>query len=82
MRAYTGDFDSDELNSSARVYIGSDRLSLQIGEGPVIRLVPAVTDRMRAANGAEFVFQRDPSGKVAGFLLSAGRIRNIGFQRK
>ena len=82
MRAYTGDFDSDELNSSARVYIDSDRLSLQIGEGPVIRLVPAGTDRMRAANGAEFVFQRDSSGKVAVFLLSAGRIRNISFQRK
>lgn len=75
MRAYTGDFDSDELNNSARIYVDSDRLSLQIGEGPVIRLVAAATDRMRAANGAECVFQRDSSGNVAGFLLSASRTR-------
>jgi hypothetical protein len=81
MKAYAGDFESRELlDATYRILVDAQGLSLEAGDKPVVRLQSGGGDRWRAA-GQELVFHRDASGKVDGFMLSAGRVRKIQFRR-
>ena len=81
MKAYAGEFESRELlDATYRILVDGRGLSLEAGDRPVVLLQSGGGDRWRAA-GQELAFHRDAAGKVDGFMLSAGRVRNIQFRR-
>ena len=81
MKTFAGEFESRELmGATYRILADAQGLSLEPGDRPVVRLQSGGGDRWRTP-GQELVFHRDAAGKVDGFMLTAGRVRNIQFRR-
>lgn len=80
MKAYIGDFESAELGAKYRILADAQGLSVEAGDEPGRKIESTGADRMRAG-GLEIMFHRDSAGKVDGFYLSAGRVRNVQFRR-
>ncbi|HSL70421.1 MAG TPA: serine hydrolase domain-containing protein [Longimicrobiales bacterium] len=78
---YTGSYHSDELDTTYRVEIASDGLRLHGGLPPARALAPVERDVFRSGSYT-LNFQRAASGRVIGFTIEAGRVRNIKFQRQ
>jgi CubicO group peptidase (beta-lactamase class C family) len=82
LKEFTGTFYSEELDATYRIGIQEGKLQVRIGASTRRTLEPASRDIFTAPGGGQFEFRRDPSGKIAGFGISAGRIRNVLFTRK
>ena len=78
-----GAFYSDELEATYRIIARSDGTALEIGSNAPILLNMAGPSRLRGLGGGiELTLARDGSGRVNGFSLSAGRVRDIAFTRR
>jgi hypothetical protein len=44
-------------------------------------MVPTFRDAFALLSGAQFEFSRDAAGKISGFVVHAGRIRNVLFSK-
>jgi hypothetical protein len=81
LRAFEGDFYSDELDVIYRIRLERDSLILTVGndlDGP---LRPADPDAFRR-RAVVLRFGRDDAGRVARFGLEAGRVKNLRFVRR
>jgi CubicO group peptidase (beta-lactamase class C family) len=83
LRAFVGTYWSPELETLYRVRLDGDHLVLGHQRHPAIRLDPRGEDAfegqmwfMRAVR-----FQRDDEGRVEGFRVTGGRVRNLRFVR-
>ena len=74
-----GDYRSAELETTWRLAVDGDRLMVT-GGGARRALVSQGADRFTAGSQT-LRFQRDQSGRITGFLLDAGRVRNLRFVR-
>ncbi|MFO0981952.1 MAG: serine hydrolase domain-containing protein [Planctomycetota bacterium] len=77
---YTGEYRSDELDSSYRVSVNQGKLVLsrrKYGEQP---LVPIYQDAFQS-DGFAWEFTRDAQGHVNGGLANTGRVVNLRFHR-
>ncbi len=88
LAAYTGTFYSEELDTTYRLSVENETLVVR-QKGPAARaLTPTTRDAFIGSGGAAFEFQRtapspgNPLGRVTGFLVHAGRIRNVSFSRQ
>ena len=75
-----GDYRSEELETTWRVALDGDRLMIT-GGGSRRALRNVGPDRF-AAGSQNLRIQRDSGGRVTGFLLDAGRVRNVRFLRR
>ena len=79
---YAGTYHSAELETSYRVYIQNNKLMvhhMRLGE---LELLPDITTEGMFRNDVgRLQFEKDGQGKVIGFKLSGGRIRNIRFDK-
>lgn len=78
---YAGDYTSEELETSYRLEVKDGQLTLAIKWQAPVALEPTVRDEFQSPQGMVLVFHRDAAGRVAGFDIFAGRIRNIGFTK-
>jgi len=78
---FAGDYASDELDTTHRLRAEGGKLVLRIGLAEAQPLEPIFRDAFLVA-GAQLVFQRDAQGKLSGYLVQAGRVRNIRFVRR
>jgi CubicO group peptidase (beta-lactamase class C family) len=78
---FAGDYVSDELDIRYAVAVDSGRLVVRLVGTPERPLAPIVADVFRAGDGIVLTFGRDPSRRVTGFTVDAGRVRGIGFVR-
>lgn len=66
-----------------RIGAGSDAVTLAVGTNTPIVLFLTGPDRVGTAfGGRELTLGRDGAGRITGFTLSAGRVRDIGFARR
>ncbi len=80
---YAGVYFSEELNATYRVAADGTRLSVQPGLAPAVSLIPLEgRDEFGTPRQATLRFTRDRTGRVSGFTLSAGRVRDIRFARR
>ena len=77
---YAGEYWSDELGVAYRVEVVEEKLALRVGRKPSQVLAARAADTFAGAYTV-VKFTRDRRGQVAGFLLSAGRIQNLRFER-
>jgi CubicO group peptidase (beta-lactamase class C family) len=83
MKAYTGEFTSRELGATYRIKAASGTFTLEQGDAATFQLLNAGPGRMRTEmGGLELVFRLNSAGKVNGFDLSAGGVRNLRFERQ
>ncbi|HKI02349.1 MAG TPA: serine hydrolase domain-containing protein, partial [Thermoanaerobaculia bacterium] len=78
--AYAGTYTSAELDTAWTLVVEDGRLSLRIKRRPAAALESAFTDAFASQAGL-IRFQRDGEKKVTGFVVSAGRTRDLKFTK-
>jgi len=82
LAGYAGDYRSPELDAGYRFSVTGDTLRFsQAWEKPVA-LRPIYQDGFLAGNAGIIRFLRDPRGRVVGFVLWAGRVRHLRFEKE
>ncbi len=82
LAAYEGTFFSEEMDTTYRLSVDKEKLTVSQKGQPARALTPTTRDAFIAPGGAMFEFQRDAQGRVSGFLVQAGRIRGVAFARR
>lgn len=75
---FAGTYRSDEMDALYRFVIEKGALVLKRLRSSPARLEPALTDVFTGQPGT-VRFLRDKRGKVTGFVINAGRVRNVRF---
>ena len=85
LRAYTGEYYSDELRVTYRVALEDGKLYLLHENphktGPKRPFLPTFEDRFLLGRN-HLHFFRDERGDIDAFTMNAGRVRNIRFSKK
>lgn len=84
MQEYTGQYYSEELDTTYRIVLQGDKILARHrrhGDIPLVRTKEDVfTGRRWFFHKVQFV--RNEKNKIAGYLLTGGRVRNLRFERK
>jgi CubicO group peptidase (beta-lactamase class C family) len=82
LAAYAGTFYSEELDTTYRLTVEKEKLTVSQKGQAARAFTPTTRDAFISPGGVTFEFQRDAQGRVSGFLVQAGRIRGVGFARR
>jgi hypothetical protein len=79
LEEYQGNFYSSELDTKYSVSIKDSSLQIKIPRNDEMKLSPLLKDIFTG----NFIirFQRDKKDKIESFFLSAGRVRNLHFEK-
>ena len=77
---YVGDYTSDELQVTYAIVLADGKLYVRYRGAPQDPLKPVTTDMFRVGY-VTLLFARDAEGRVSGFRVNVGRVRNIYFVR-
>ena len=78
---YAGDYLCRELGAAYHLAVSGDTLRILRGWEAPVALTPFYQDGFRAGSAGVIRFVRDSRGKVTGFVLWAGRVRHLRFER-
>jgi hypothetical protein len=82
LKAFAGDYYSEELDSVYRVSVDGRNLKLRRGvRRPLVTLVAARKDEFNLP-GSIIRFRRGPDGTVIGVVVDADRTRGLVFERR
>jgi len=82
LKAFAGDYYSDELESTYRVAMDGGQLKLRRGvQRQAFTLVPHRKDEFDLP-GSVIRFRRGPDGAVVGLVVDADRTRGLAFERR
>lgn len=79
--AFAGSYWSEELEARFAVLVRDGALVVKQRLGDEMKLTPTFADGFTGREG-NVIFSRDARGRVSGFGLWAGRIRNVRFSRE
>jgi len=80
MEQYTGNYYSTELEATYRIYVDKRKLMVHHMRLGDFELTPDIEDAgMFNGDVGRMQFEKNAQGKITGFKLSGGRIRNIRF---
>jgi CubicO group peptidase (beta-lactamase class C family) len=80
-KAYVGTYYSEELDTTYIISADGERVLLKARYNRANPIIPVSRDKFNAF-GTTVLFTRDEQGKVSGFALDAGRVRNLKFVKK
>jgi len=80
LSGYSGSYVSEEIDPVYRIVVDNGGLVLKRLKSKPQKLRPTLADYFQGPNG-DLHFQRDQSGRVTGFLLNSGRIKNFRFRK-
>lgn len=78
---YAGQYRIPELGSQYTLQARGDSLFLALGWRGDVRLLPLYRDGFATGGGEYLRFTRDGRGRVTGFVVWAGRVRHLRFER-
>jgi len=81
LQEYAGTYTSAELDCSYTLYLDGGKLMVRVKKNPPSILEMTDTDAF-AASSFKLVFNRDPNRQISGFILDAGRVKNLAFQKE
>jgi CubicO group peptidase (beta-lactamase class C family) len=81
LNEFVGSYYSEELNTTYKMSVEEGRLFVVDRNGVKRPLTPTIRDSFTIISGRQFEFSRDAAGKVSGFAVHAGRIRNVRFSK-
>lgn len=81
LAAYAGSYWSDELETRIRVLLRDGAIVVQRPRGREVPLAPTFADGFTGDLG-NVVFSRNRAGRVDGFAIWEGRVRNVRFARE
>lgn len=77
---FAGAYRSEEIEAVYRMTLGDGTLRLERLKSQPAALTALIKDTFQSQPGT-IKFTRDANGRVDGFLLDAGRIRNVRFSK-
>ena len=80
LSACAGSYVSEEIEPIYRIIVENGGLVLKRLKSKPEKLQPTLVDYFEGSNG-DLHFQRDRSGKISGFVLNSGRIKNFRFRK-
>ena len=82
--AYVGEYGSDELLVTYRFFMEDQDLFVQIRKNPkeLLHLLKKDVLHVSDRRGVKMTFERDENGQISGFILDAGRVRNLRFAKE
>jgi len=80
LAAYAGAYVSEEIEPVYRIVVENGGLVLRRLKSKPQKLEPTLEDYFEGMNG-DIHFQRDAAGKITGFVLNSGRIKNFRFRK-
>ena len=78
---YSGEYTSGELETTYRFAVKDGKLTLFNNWQEPAALDPSVRDEFQGPQGMAILFRRNAAGRITGFDVFAGRVRNIAFAR-
>lgn len=81
LEEYQGNFYSSELDTKYSVFIKDSILLIKRPRYDDIKLEPLLKDIFTVTGASVIRFQRNKKDKIEGFFLSAGRVRNLYFEK-
>jgi CubicO group peptidase (beta-lactamase class C family) len=81
LNEFAGSYYSEELNTTYMMSVEEGKLFVIDRNGRKRPLTPTIRDSFAVIPGPQFDFSRDAAGKVSGFAVHAGRIRNVRFSK-
>ena len=82
LNEYAGNYYSEELDVTYTLSVQSGKLALRRRRSKDMPLDPAFTDAFRREDLGLLRFTRNGQKRVSGFLLTAGRVRRLRFERR
>jgi CubicO group peptidase (beta-lactamase class C family) len=82
LNEFAGNYYSEELDTTYRMIVEQGALFVIDRSGRKRPLLPRIRDAFAVLSGPQFEFIRDAAGKVSGFAVHAGRIRNVRFSNR
>lgn len=79
---YAGSYFSEELDTKYTLAVEENQLAIRGKSGSLRKSQATFRDAFITGEGVQFEFQRDGNGRIAGFAVQAGRVRNIRFDRQ
>ena len=81
LRPWVGSYWSDELAATATVELDEDRLTYRVGSLERREMVVRV-DGSASLAGLRLDGELGEAGRIEGFVIDAGRVRGIRFERR
>jgi len=81
LAAYAGTYTSAELDATYKLSVDKGSLTLRTNWNPPVILNSVVHDEFDASGQMALVFRREADGRVSGFDIFAGRVRNVSFKK-
>jgi hypothetical protein len=81
LNEFAGSYYSEELNTTYKMSVEGGKLFVIDRNGVKRPLSPTIRDSFAVISGAQYEFSRDAGGKISGFAVHAGRIRNVRFSK-
>jgi hypothetical protein len=82
LSAYAGEYYSTELDTVYGLSVNEDKLWFSLDDEGPQELTAMFGETFENPDYGAFTFQRDAKGKVAGYTLQSGRVRNLAFARR
>lgn len=82
LAAYVGDYYSAELDTVYTLSLGEDKLWFNLDDEGPQELTALFGETFENPDYGAFTFTRDAGGRVTGFKLQSGRVRNLAFSRR
>ena len=80
---YEGNYYSPELEATYRVYLAHGKLRMHHMRLGDFELIPDIAEAdIFTGDAGRMRFEKDSTGKITGFKLSGGRVRNIRFDKQ
>lgn len=81
LAGFVGAYVSQEIDPIYRIAVEGSSLVLKRLKSKPEKLEPTITDTFWGLNG-DLHFVRGPGGKITGFTLNAGRVKNFHFAKQ
>lgn len=81
LKEYTGEYSSEELDTTFRIELIKNRLRFTHKNAPPGTLQTNYKDIFRTGN-IRIIFSRDSSDRITSFMVNAGRVTNLRFFKK
>lgn len=81
LAAFAGSYVSQEIDPVYRIVVENGSLVLKRLKSKPEKLEPTIADTFWGLNG-DLHFQQGPGGKITGFILNAGRVKNFHFAKQ
>jgi CubicO group peptidase (beta-lactamase class C family) len=82
LQEFSGTYFSPELEAIYELHVEEGNLVLATPNATKRALVATYRDAFAVLSGPQLEFDRDSSGRIAGFNLTSGRVRNLKFEMK